>query len=279
MNVIRWLAASLAISSGLGGGALAADTGCTPISSLPFVVESPGTYCVTAYLRTDQSTGAAIEIRADDVVIDMNNWGLDGLAAGAGTQAIGVYAFDRSNISIGGGGAIRGFSYGIALENSSPDFSNTSGHAISGVLLELNRSVAIEVRGIGSTVTGNLVQSTGGAPFGGTAAITVFGPDAYLRQNTIVDTAAQAEDAGGTDIFLFGAARCQVLENRMVNTVAAHGQSVGVMVWGSPDCVVSQSEIDNRTTTALDVGVYIIDSKSVQTISNKMTNVVKHYLR
>src|SRR5438128_2720963 len=130
MDVIRWLAASLAISSGLGGGALAADAGCTPISSLPFVVESPGTYCVTAYL-----------------------W-----------------------------------------------------------------------------------------------------------QNNIVDTAAQAEDAGGTDIFVFGAPRCQVLENRMVNTVAAHGQSVGVMVWSSPDCVVSQSEIDNRTTTALDVGVYIIDS-------------------
>src|SRR5207237_2622967 len=61
MNVIRWLAASLAISSGLGGGALAADTGCTPISSLPFVVESPRTDCVTPYLSTDQSTGASIE--------------------------------------------------------------------------------------------------------------------------------------------------------------------------------------------------------------------------
>jgi hypothetical protein len=260
-----------------GSNAYAADA-CTPISSLPFVITSSGSYCVTSYLATSQTWGSAIEIQADDVILDLGNGGIDDLAAGVGTIATGIFAFDRNNITIQNG-TIRGFAYGIALENSAPDFANTSGHVVDSILVELNRSVGVEVRGANTSVVRVLAASTGGAPFGSTVAISIFGPNPFLWQNNIVNTATQTPDAAATDILLLGSPNCQVIDNRMVNTVSGYNTSTGVMVWDSPDCVVSKNKIDNRTaTTPLDVGVYIIDSERVQTISNKMTNVVTNYL-
>jgi len=277
MKLIRSLAAILAVSVMLGDVAYAADTGCTPISSVPFVITSPGAYCVTGYLATSQTTGSAIEIQADNVVLDFTWGGLDGLAGGIDTQAIGVFALDRNNITIQNG-TIRGFASGIALENTAPDFANTSGHQVSQMLLDSNRSVGMEIRGAGTTVTKNLVESTGGTPFGSIVAILVYGPNAYLWENNIVDTAAQLPDAQATDIMMFGSGNCRVDENRIVNTASAQNLSIGILVWESPNCTVSNNDIDNRTATPLDVGVYNIDSKRVQTISNKMTNVVRNYL-
>ena len=276
MSIIRAFAAVTALSVVWSSHAHADS--CTPISSIPFVITSPGSYCVTSYLRTDQVWGSAIDIQSDDVVVDLTYGGLDDLAAGVDTHATGISAIDRNNITIQNG-TIRGFAYGISLENSAPDFANTSGNVVDSMLLELNRSVAMEVRGANTRVVHVLAESTGGAPDGSVVAIYILGPNPYLWQNNIVDTATQTPDAGATDILLLGSPNCQVIDNRMVNTVSGYNVSTGIMVWDSPDCVVSRNEIDNRTaTTPLDVGVYIIDSKRVQTISNKTTNVVKNYL-
>ena len=72
MKFISSFAAALLISAMPGGHAHAADPGCIPISYLPFVITSAGTYCTTAYLYTSQSTGPAIEIQADNVVLDFS---------------------------------------------------------------------------------------------------------------------------------------------------------------------------------------------------------------
>ena len=72
------------VFAGIAALVVAADISaqnCTPITSVPFVITSPGNYCVS-YITTDLSTGAAIEIRADNVSLDFANGGLDGLAAG-----------------------------------------------------------------------------------------------------------------------------------------------------------------------------------------------------
>jgi hypothetical protein len=269
------------VFAGIAALVVAADISaqnCTPITSVPFVITSPGNYCVVSYITTDLSTGAAIEIRTDNVSLDFANGGLDGLAAGPLTQASGVYAVDRSNITIQNG-TIRGFAYGIALENTAGDFANTTGLSVSEMLLELNRAVAIEVRGANTTLTKNLIQTTGNSPYGGSVAINLFGPHPVLYQNNIIDTATQTPDSDAIDIQIIGGSTCDLQGNRMVNTVSTTGQSIGVLIWSSSDCLIRNNIFDNRTAgTPLDIGVYIIDSKRVQTVSNSMTNVVKNYL-
>lgn len=277
MTPVRLSSAMLALSCALVVDAFAAD--CTPITSVPYVVTSPGAYCVMGLLQTSQTTGAAIEIQADDVFLDFTHGAIDGLGGGIDSQAIGIHALDRNNISIFNG-LIRGFSYGISLASSAPDFSGTGGHHISHVAVDSSRTVGIHVAGHGNYVYRNGVWSTGNAPFGSSVAIAAYGPGAVVHLNNIVETATTAADAGATDILVFGSRDCEVTENRMVNTLSADNQSVGVTVWSSPGCLVRDNEIDNRTASApLDIGVWVIESRHVQTISNDMTNVSRHYVR
>ena len=77
----------------------------TPISSVPFAITTPGRYYFTRNLS--YSGGAnAITIAADDVVLDLGGFSLDGL--GTGTKGIYDLAQSHQNVSIEHG-AIRGF--------------------------------------------------------------------------------------------------------------------------------------------------------------------------
>jgi hypothetical protein len=258
---------------------LAADPACTPITAVPAVITAPGSYCVIGHLVTSQASGAAIEIQADDVVLDMTQGGVDGSAGGPDSTAAGIYALDRNNITIMGG-SIMFFAYGILLENSAPDFSNTRGHRVSDMLVDVSRRVGIEVRGVDTVLTRNLVSSTGTGGDGSIAAILAWGAGAVVFQNNIVSNETRVAQASATAIQVYGSAGCDVSENRIVNTSSAPGTlSVGVIVWNSVDCAVRDNEIDNRTTLPLEIGVYMPGSEHVQAISNKMTNVNRHYAR
>jgi hypothetical protein len=248
---------------------------CTPILAVPVVIAAPGTYCVTGHLTTSQSTGAAIEIQADNVVLDFTYGGIE--ATSPDNSAAGVYALDRNGISVFNG-SIQRFAYGVLLENSASDFSNTSGHVVADMDIVLSRVIAIEVRGVDTRLTGNLVESTGNGPVGSSVGINVFGPGAYLYRNSIIDTAAQADGGGAIDIQVFGGG-CDLEENRLVNTVSAQNLSYGVILWSATDCLVRNNMFDNRTTTPLDIGVYIVDGKHVQLISNTFSNVVRNSVR
>ena len=98
-------------------GAGAETINCTEIAKLPYIITAPGIYCLQSDLSTDIATGAAIEVAADDVVLDLNRHALDGSAAGASTEAYGVYAFDRKNITLRNG-TIRGFVSGVLLNGA-----------------------------------------------------------------------------------------------------------------------------------------------------------------
>ena len=72
-------------------------------------------------LRASIQWGPAIEIQANDVALDFGGGGLEQQNRGSDTFTVAVYALDRNNISIRNG-TIRGFDYGIALENLAPTF-------------------------------------------------------------------------------------------------------------------------------------------------------------
>ena len=126
---IRNLAAALAlVTVGFAGTASADETlYCnTTITTLPFTITTQGHYCFDRNLSTAITSGAAITIAADFVTLDLNNFKLGGGSAGLGTNAFGVYAFDRSNLTIRGGN-IRGFAVGIQAVLGSSDHRSSAG--------------------------------------------------------------------------------------------------------------------------------------------------------
>ena len=70
--------------------ALAAESydNCTGyIESLPASISTQGTWCLRKDLATGMASGNAIEVKANNVVIDCNDFKIGGLAAGAGAGA------------------------------------------------------------------------------------------------------------------------------------------------------------------------------------------------
>src|SRR5215471_9938738 len=88
---------------------------CTAITALPAVITVQGIYCFTGDLNTAMTSGNAIDIQTNNVVLDLNGWKLGGLAAGLGTNAVGIHASDRKNITIKNG-TVRGFLAEIWLQ-------------------------------------------------------------------------------------------------------------------------------------------------------------------
>jgi parallel beta-helix repeat protein len=165
---------------------------CTgTIASLPAVINSPGTWCVGQNLSTAITSGNAIDIQADNVIVDCNDFRIDGLGAGAGTSARGVFASNRFNATVRRCG-IRGFSIGVQLSGS--------GHAIEDNRLEGNTCYGLYIQADGSTIRRNRVFNTGGStnscdPY----AITGIG-EVDIQDNSVSGVAATS----GSNGYAFG---------------------------------------------------------------------------
>src|SRR5207249_5921196 len=145
---IAKLAASLLVllACVLGAAPTRAETvHCTAITTLPAVITVQGVYCFTGDLATAITSGNAIEIQTNNVVLDLNSFKLGGLAAGSGTQAIGIHAANRQNLTIKNG-TIRGFLGGIALVDSGA----SQGHVVEDIRADQNTFVGIQVEGAGT---------------------------------------------------------------------------------------------------------------------------------
>jgi hypothetical protein len=129
---------------------------CTgTIASLPAVIGSAGTWCLKADLATSLATGAAITISTNDVTIDCNGFKLGGLGAGLATQAYGIAAVGRLNITVRRCN-IRGFLEGVAFSGAS------SGNLVEDNRFDGNTYTALVVKGDGSVVRRNRIFDTGG---------------------------------------------------------------------------------------------------------------------
>jgi hypothetical protein len=251
------VALPIALTFLLGAAVAGAEQiNCTPITSVPTVITDPGIYCLTQDMGTSMTSGSAIEIQANNVVLDLNDHKLRGVAAGSGTLAYGVHAFQRRNITIRNG-TVRGFYFGIWLQDTVPNVS-TQGHVVEGVRAELNTYVGIEVDGIGSIVRNSQVLGTGGST--GTGALNaigiwVAGPAARVLNNDVYDTHANVGPAGGGNAIgvLAGYGTGSVVEgNRVGNPILpADTTSFGVFAEVSSNLLV----VNNRLTT-MSFGIY-----------------------
>ena len=186
---------------------------CTPITTLPAIIVVQGIYCFTGHLSTGITSGSAIDIQTNNVVLDLNSFKLGGLFAGAGTTANGIHALDRQNITIKNG-TVRGFFKGILLETSGA----SQGHVVEDIRADLNTFVGIEVDGAGNIVRTNQVVATGGSTsFGANAdahGIFVRGTGARVLNNDVINTLKQGAGTA-TAININGATGAFAVNNRI----------------------------------------------------------------
>jgi hypothetical protein len=190
------------IASALPTPATAAQSydNCTGfIDSVPATISTQGTWCLRQDIATAITSGNAITVANNNVTIDCNDYKLGGLAAGAGTNAIGIYALERLNTSVRHCN-IRGFFYGVQLDGQLAG----GGGVVEDSRFDGYTSYAIYVTGDGGLVRRNLVNDTGGSTsvlgFAGGIFVKY---DADVIDNTIsgVVPALDGFDASSTGIF------------------------------------------------------------------------------
>jgi len=233
--------------------AQAETTNCTAITSLPYTISSQGTYCLNGNLSTNMTSDNAITINTGNVVLDLNGYTIGGSQAGTGTQAIGIYAFYRKNITIRNG-TVRGFFRGIWLEDSSP-YTTSQGHIIEDIRADRNTQNGIMVEGLGNIIRNNLVLSTGGnSSYPSFNGIYVLGPGNRVINNDVYETKEQGT-VWACGIYANSTSGLVVENNRMGNAAFGTGYSAGIYIQASANAMVK-----DNTISKMNYGIYYDNS-------------------
>ena len=215
---------------------------CTAITSLPYTISAQGVYCLTGHLSTGITSGNAITINTNNVVLDLNGFKIGGQSAGLGTGAYGIYANQRQNITIKNG-TVRGFYEGIVLDDLSP-YGASQGHVIEDIRADQNTYIGMNIAGNGNIIRNNQVVATGGMTtptFAVACGIEVQGPGAQVLNNMVTEVTAQGVGSA-TGIYVYGSNNGVVAGNRIGNITSPSGATYGIHSVVGTNLIVS----DNR---------------------------------
>jgi len=153
----RTVGALIAILS-VAGGAWAQARSCQPLhsSDLPHI-QSPGVYCLVEDVNVDISSGAAIEILADDVVLDLDGHFVLNSARDPGTSR-GIRASNQDRITVRNG-IVRGFERGVEIETS---YRSTGLHVLEELHITGCTLLGVHVHGAAALIRRNDVSDIGG---------------------------------------------------------------------------------------------------------------------
>jgi hypothetical protein len=219
-------------------GAGAAGSGAGKITSVPVTISLPGVYCVTQKISSNLTSGAAITINANNVLLDLNDFAIGNLAAGASTTAVGVFAVDRQNIHIRNG-ILRGFWAGVGLVNGTEIGLTTalsSGHVVEGITADTSYIAGIVVQGPYVTVRNNRVLNTTGS--------------------NVVNSTVPGAQNNASGILVGGGVGIHVSGNEVLNTDCTNGCTTSANVSGidvSPSfgTVVEDNILTNQAVTTV----------------------------
>jgi hypothetical protein len=217
-------------------GAGLPGSGAGKITSVPIIISAPGVYCVTQKISSTLASGAAITINANSVLLDLNDFAIGNLGAGAGTTAVGIYSVDHQNIHIRNG-VLRGFWMGVGLLNGTQTGLSTalsSGHIVEGIVTDTSYLAGIVVEGPYATVKNNKIMNT-------------------IGSNAVNSTLPGAQD-NASAIIVGGGAGINVSGNQVFNTDCTNGCSTasnvtGIDVGPSPGPVIADNILINQTLT------------------------------
>ncbi|WP_242111713.1 NosD domain-containing protein [Luteimonas aquatica] len=200
------------------------------IDSLPATITTPGTWCLRKDLSTAARQGGAITVNADRVILDCNDFKLEG-TAGLVTNASGILSSNNARRGIIVRNCqVQGFRYGIALLGSH--------HIVEDSRIEDAYYVGIATNGSTNTVRGNTVRRIGGNPYviGPSSrraiGISMFGPHAFASNNTVAEVDAGLNGGMGGD-YSTGIMMSGVVENNRVLDIAFIAAGLHIMGAGS----------------------------------------------
>jgi len=201
LSTFRRLTATLLLLPGLiaapfpARAAQSLDTCVGFIDTLPATITTQGTWCLRHDLSIAITSGEAITINTNNVTIDCNDFKLGGLAAGAGTQANGIYADGRLNATVRHCN-IRGFLNGVLLEGTG------GGHVVEDNRFDGNTYTGASVAGDGSVVRRNQVTDTGGSSLLTVNAFGIWTVDTVdVIDNTVSGVMPSADGSSNSDAF------------------------------------------------------------------------------
>lgn len=208
--------------------------GCLAISSAPFTISNPGSYCLTKDISI--TTGTAIQINSSDVTLDLGGHTLNGLSSGSSTSAAAItdaYTL-RRNITVRNG-TIRGFGDAVYLIGT--------GMRVEAVHADLMSGRAIEVDGSDGVIRGNQVVETGSLANPG-AGIFANGDRMHVLDNDVDRTIG---GIGGFGILASGFDG--VIEGNRITNTAIRSGSTGIGVQNGTALVI------NNRITSVDFGI------------------------
>lgn len=218
----------------------AETTECTEITSIPITITQQGVYCFKKDFSvniSDDGEDFAIEIKANNVTIDFNNYKLGNLAAGPWTGIIGIYAFNRKNITLKNGN-IRGFREGILMSGLAG-----GGHIIENNLLDSNTTTGIGIGGKANTVRNNTITNTGLGPgLSNAGGVLCSGSGNRVLNNDIHNTIGSYAKG----IYCGGEGATIIKGNRVTNTFGSAGvEPYGIDAWFDGPFIVEGNIIIN----------------------------------
>jgi hypothetical protein len=213
---------------------------CQRIRRVPIRITDPGVYCLARDLGFGGTTGVAIRIDSDDVVLDLNGLTLDGRAAGPATEAVGVSAAGHGNLVVRNG-TIRGFFSGVQL-------AAASSATVESIRAVGNTVFGIAVEGTGLRVRGNEVVGTGGSTIPGSRALAIAAraPGGLVADNDVIDTESVA-GSFAYGIHATGSDGMVIEGNRVTNRMSPAGVLFGIIVPFSKNVVVANNRVTNAT--------------------------------
>ena len=190
MNTTRrllTLALALAATSLLGGAATVHAQ--TVITSLPYTITATGAYVLNGNLSSSQTSGNLITVNASNVTIDFQGHFISG-AVGNTSQTYGIYASERSNLTIKNG-TIAHCQTGIEIDGNNTATTNSVNHQIDNLRVTYCYSTGIFIYyGPGSRISNCQVSQTG---FSGTSSaygIIVYGASTLIQNNVVSNVTA-----------------------------------------------------------------------------------------
>jgi parallel beta-helix repeat protein len=159
---------------------------------VPKTITQPGVWCMNADLALADPSGRAITIAANNVVIDCNDYKLDGMGSGAATASIGINASNRLNATVRHCNVL-GFQQGIRLSGTG------GGHVVEDNRVDSSTYSGITLHGDGSVARRNRVINIGGS----TTALVPFG---VITQGVVdvIDNTVAGVTAGGSGASAYG---------------------------------------------------------------------------
>ena len=133
----------------------------TVITALPYTITSGGADVLNANLGSSQTSGNLITVDAANVTIDFQDHYITGLAGSTSQSTIGVYASERSNITLKNG-TISHCEYGLLLTGNGSATTNSVDHQVDNMRVTYCTFTGVEiVASPVSRVTNCQVSQTG----------------------------------------------------------------------------------------------------------------------